>query len=270
MAVYNYETGEILCMVSAPSYDPLNVPEDIETSDRYKGAYLNRFLSSTFTPGSVFKTVTLAAAIEEIPDLFDRTWDCRRVQIGDETIICSGTHGQQDIRSAFANSCNVAFAQIAQELGGATLKKYTEQAGLTDSYSISGLPTAAGTFSFDGITDGELGWAGVGQHQDLVNPASLLVYMGAIANGGKAAEPYLILKTTGTLGLPSLPHITGHTGRLGLCRHGGDFGGHDGLQCRGHLRCQPFSQYGHLRQVRHRRGRCGSAASRLVCRVPAQ
>ena len=38
--------------------------------------------------------------------------------------------------------------------------------------------------------------------------------MGAIANGGKAAEPYLILKTTGTLGLPSLPHITGHTGRL--------------------------------------------------------
>ena len=69
VAVYNYETGEILCMVSAPSYDPLNVPEDITTNDRYKGAYLNRFLSSTFTPGSVYKTVTLAAALEEIPDL---------------------------------------------------------------------------------------------------------------------------------------------------------------------------------------------------------
>ena len=65
VAVYNYETGEILCMVSAPSYDPLNVPEDITTNDRYKGAYLNRFLSSTFTPGSVYKTVTLAAALEE-------------------------------------------------------------------------------------------------------------------------------------------------------------------------------------------------------------
>mgnify|MGYP000644659994 CR=1 FL=1 len=37
----------------APSYDPLNVPEDIESNDRYKGAYLNRFLSSTFTPGSI-------------------------------------------------------------------------------------------------------------------------------------------------------------------------------------------------------------------------
>ena len=215
VAVYNYETGEILCMVSAPSYDPLNVPEDITTNDRYEGAYLNRFLSSTFTPGSVYKTVTLVAALEEIPDLTERTWTCTgSVQIGDETIICSGTHGEQDIAAAFANSCNVAFAQIAQELGADTLEKYTEQAGLTDSYSISGLPTAKGSFDFDGITDGQLGWAGVGQYHDQVNPAALMIYMGAIANGGKAAEPYLILRTESALGLPSLPHFTTRTGRL--------------------------------------------------------
>ena len=215
VGVYNYETGEILCMVSAPSYDPLDVPEDIETSDRYKGAYLNRFLSSAFTPGSVFKSVTLAAALEEIPDLTDRTWTCEgSVQIGDETIVCSGTHGQQDIASAFANSCNVAFAQIAVELGAETLAEYTEKAGLTDSYSIDGLPTAKGSFDFAGITDGQLGWAGVGQHRDQVNPASLMIYMGAVANGGKAAEPYLIGRTTSALGLPSLPHLTTHTRRL--------------------------------------------------------
>ena len=215
VAVYNYDSGEILCMVSAPSYDPLHVPADIETSDRYKGAYLNRFLSSAFTPGSVYKTVTLAAALEEIPDLMDRTWTCEgSVQIGDETIVCSGTHGQQDIASAFANSCNVAFAQIAVELGAEALAEHTERAGLTDSYSIDGLPTAKGSFRFDGITDGQLGWAGVGQYQDLVNPASLMLYMGAIANGGRAAEPNLIEKTVGALGLPSLPHFTTHTGRL--------------------------------------------------------
>ena len=127
------------------------------------------------------------------------------VQMGDETIICSGTHGEQDIASAFANSCNVAFAQIAQELGPGTLEKYTEQAGLTGSYSISGLPTAKGSFDFDNITDGQLGWAGVGQYHDQVNPAALMIYMGAIANGGKAAEPYLILRTESALGLPSLP-----------------------------------------------------------------
>lgn len=215
VAVYNYRTGEILCMVSSPSYDPLHVPEDIETNDRYKGAYLNRFLSSSFTPGSVFKTVTLAAALEQLPELQSRTWDCQgSVQIGEETIVCSGTHGRQDIAAAFANSCNVAFAQIAEELGADTLKRYTEKAGLTGSYSVNGLPTAKGSFAFDAITPGRLGWAGVGQDQDQVNPCALMVYMGAIANGGKAARPYLIQKTVSPLGISSLPHLTCKTSQL--------------------------------------------------------
>ena len=215
VAVYNYKTGEILCLASAPSYDPLNVPEDIETNDKYKGAYLNRFLSSTFTPGSVFKTVTLAAALEQIPDLNQRTWNCEgSVQIGGDTITCSGTHGTQDITAAMANSCNVVFAQLAAELGADVMETYTEKAGLMDSYSINGLPTAKGTFSFQEATDSQLGWAGVGQYQDQVNPCALMVYMGAIANGGKAAVPYLIEKTVSPLGLPSLPHFTRKTGTL--------------------------------------------------------
>lgn len=215
VAVYNYKTGEILCMVSSPSYDPLSVPGDIETNERYEGAYLNRFLSSTFTPGSVFKTVTLTAALEEITDLDSRVWDCQgTVQIGEETIVCSGTHGEQTIGDAFANSCNVAFAQIAEELGADTLRKYTEKAGLTDSYSVDGLPTAKGTFAWENITVGELGWAGVGQHKDQVNPCALMVYMGAIANGGKAAVPQIIHKTVSALGLPSLPSLTQKTGTL--------------------------------------------------------
>lgn len=215
VAVYNYKTGEILCMVSAPSYDPLHVPGDIETNDRYEGAYLNRFLSSAFTPGSVYKTVTLTAALEEMPDLEEKTWVCQgSVQIGEETIVCSGTHGEQHIGDAFANSCNVAFAQIAEELGADTLKKYTEKAGLTDSYSIDGLPTAKGSFDWEDITDGQLGWAGVGQYKDQVNPCALMVYMGAIANGGRAAEPYLIGKTVSALELSSLPRLTRKTGTL--------------------------------------------------------
>lgn len=215
VAVYNYKTGELLCMVSSPSYDPLHVPADIGTNDRYKGAYLNRFLTSTFTPGSVFKTVTVAAAIEQIPDLMNRTWTCKgSVQIDGNTITCSGTHGQEDIYDALANSCNVAFAEISDELGTGTLKKYTEKAGLTDSYSIDGLPTAKGTFDFDGITNSELAWAGVGQYHDLVNPCSLMIYMGAIANGGTAAVPYLIEKSVDSLGLRTSWHIPKKTGTL--------------------------------------------------------
>lgn len=215
VAVYNYKTGEVLCMVSAPSYDPLHVPTDLESNDRYKGAYLNRFLSSTFTPGSVYKTVTLAAALEEIPNLEERVWSCSgSVQIGDETIICSGTHGEQHIKDAFANSCNVAFAEIAEELGADTLKKYTEKAGLSRSYALNGLPTAKGSFGWKDMTDGALGWAGIGQDKDQVNPCAMMVYMGAIANGGKAAEPYLIQKTVNSLKIPSLPHIPKKTDRL--------------------------------------------------------
>ena len=215
VAVYNYKTGEILCMVSAPSYDPLAVPEDIETSERYEGAYLNRFLSTTVVPGSVFKTVTLTAALEQLPDAETRTWDCQgSVQLGKETIVCSGVHGIQSLSDAFANSCNVAFAEMAVELGADTLKDYTEKAGLTDSYSVSGLPTAKSVFNWQDITDSQLGWAGVGQYHDRVNPCALLMYMGAIANGGKAAEPYLVEKTVSPLGISSMPHVTRKTGTL--------------------------------------------------------
>ena len=85
----------------------------------------------------------------------------------------------------------MAFAQIAEELGADTLKKYTEKAGLTSAYSVDGLPTAKGSFDWEGITDGQLGWAGIGQYRDLVNPCALLLWMGAIARrrqGGGAVS----------------------------------------------------------------------------------
>ncbi len=216
VAVYNYKTGDVLCMVSSPSYDPLQVPEDIETSERYSGAYLNRFLSSTFPPGSVFKTVTLAAALEKFPNLYGQTWDCRgSVDIGGETIVCSGVHGEQDIRAAFANSCNVAFARIAQELGGTVLEEAARKSGLLGgSYDLDGIPTARGAFDFSGITDGRLGWAGVGQDKDMVNPCALMVYMGAVANRGKAAVPRLIGRVENSLGLYNPLRFTKKTGEL--------------------------------------------------------
>ena len=215
VAVYNYETGEILCLVSAPSYDPINVPSDLEENEKYEGAYLNRFFSSSFTPGSVFKTVTLAAALEEIPDLEDRTWVCEGfVQIGAGVVTCAAAHGEQDIREAFANSCNAVFGQLAVELGSDTLKEYVEKAGLTGSYSVNGISTARGSFALDGeISDTDLAWAGIGQHQDSVNPCALMIYMGAIANGGRAAVPCLIQQVESP-GLPALPQFTRRTGGL--------------------------------------------------------
>lgn len=77
--LYNYKTGELLCMVSSPTFDPGNVPADLntDTSGKYEGVYLNRALSASYTPGSIFKIVTSAAAIENIPDLDTRTFNCQ-------------------------------------------------------------------------------------------------------------------------------------------------------------------------------------------------
>jgi len=212
VGVYNYKTGEILCMVSTPTFDPANPPVMEEGDSRYEGVYLNRFLSGTYTPGSVFKTVTLTAAIETIPDLFSRSFTCTgSTTVGVEEITCPFAHGEMDIGSALANSCNGVFAQLATELGPDILRKYVKQAGLLDSCSVDGITTAKGSFDLTRATAGQIGWSGVGQYNDLVNPCALMMWMGAIANQGKAAVPYLILKTEG--GLPSLPHLTRQTSK---------------------------------------------------------
>ena len=67
VAVYNYRTGDVLCMVSSPTFDPADPPEIRDGDSRYDGVYLNRVLSSTFAPGSIFKLVTTAAALEQLP-----------------------------------------------------------------------------------------------------------------------------------------------------------------------------------------------------------
>lgn len=213
VGVYNYETGEILCMVSSPTYDPLDPPVIEDGDERYDGVYLNRFLSGTFVPGSIFKTITLTAAIENLPGLFDRTFTCTgSTQVGGEAITCPHAHGEMDIYGAFANSCNGVFGQLAVELGGETLSAYVEKAGLTSRYNVNGLKSAAGSFNVTGATENGLGWAGVGQGNDLVNPCAMMVWMGAVASGGKAAVPRIILKTETSSGLPAslqLPHRTG-------------------------------------------------------------
>lgn len=204
VGVYNYQTGEILCMVSTPTFDPENPPENVENDSRYEGVYLNRFLSATYTPGSVFKLVTTAAAIEKIPDLESRTFTCDgSIEIGGQTVTCPSAHGEMDIYDALSNSCNGVYATLAAELGGKTLWQYTKKAGLLDSLSVSGISTAAGSFTAAADGSADLGWSGVGQYNDLVNPCAMMTYAGTIANGGTQVVPRLIRKEATASGLPS-------------------------------------------------------------------
>lgn len=187
--VANYQTGEILCMVSAPSYDP-NTSIDPESLD---GVYLNRCISSTFPPGSIFKLVTAAAAIENISDLSSRSWTCTgQLQVGEDVVTCTGVHGEQGFETALANSCNCAFAQISQELGAETLAKYAADFGLTKAQTLNGITTAAGSFEQAPAGSVNLSWSGIGQYNDLICPYSFLRYVCAIAHGGSVQELTLL------------------------------------------------------------------------------
>ena len=108
LAVYNYQTGQILCAVTTPSFDPDDVPDiDGDTTGRYDGVYVNRFTQSTYTPGSIFKIVTAAAAMEHIPDIREQTFTCYgSVSYGADEVTCEKAHGTLTFGDAFARSCN--------------------------------------------------------------------------------------------------------------------------------------------------------------------
>ncbi len=198
VGVYNYETGEIICMVSSPTYDPENKPDnDTMNSDAYKAAYINKFLSSSYTPGSTFKIVTSACAIENIPDIYTRTFECDgEYEVGETEVICNGKHGKQSFEKALNNSCNSAFAEIAIELGKTKLQKTAEQMGLTSSFEVDRVPLSKGTADLTKAVDIDMGWAGIGQYTITANPCMLMTLMGAIANGGDAVKPYYVQSIT--------------------------------------------------------------------------
>lgn len=194
VAVYNYETGEILCAVSTPNYDPDDVPDiDEDDSGAYEGVYLNRFTQVTYVPGSIFKVVTAAAALERLNDARDITFECNGTyEMGADEIVCMRTHGSVDLEDALAVSCNCYFAQLSELLGPDSLQEYVDEFRITQPLDFDGITTAQGKFQIENAAPVETAWSAIGQHLDLVNPARFMTFMGVIAGGGKAAEPYVI------------------------------------------------------------------------------
>ncbi len=190
IGVYNYKTGEMLCMISAPSFDP-NSPissEDAE-SEQYAGIYLNKLINGEYTPGSIMKIVTSYAAIENIDDIFEQTFHCEgSMVIDNEEIVCEGYHGDISFEEALSVSCNCAFAQIAAQLDGKTLSEYFEKSGLAESFEVSRNKTAAGSLEVENVREVDKAWSAIGQHKDIINPCAFLRFVGAIANDGVAVD----------------------------------------------------------------------------------
>lgn len=198
VAVYNYKTGEILCAVTTPTYDPDNIP-DIEgdTTGAYEGVYLNRFVQSAYIPGSIFKVVTTAAALDCVDDILDKTFTCTGVyEYGIDRVTCERAHGKLTLKEALARSCNCSFAQIAALVGADNLEKYVEQFGVVKPLEFDGVTTVSGHYDLSKAAQVEVAWSAIGQYTDQINPCRYMSFMGAIAGGGKAALPHIVSHVT--------------------------------------------------------------------------
>lgn len=198
VAVYNYKTGQLLCAVSTPTYDPDAPPQiTAENQNQYDAVYMNRFTKSAYIPGSVFKLVTMAAALEEIPNIREQIFTCTgSYAYPTKPVTCEKVHGKLDLDSALAQSCNCAFAAIVDQLGPERLEYYVKKYGVTAPITFDGITTGGGNFDLTNAGKDQIAWSGIGQHKDQVNPCAFMTFVGAIANDGMAVKPYVVEQVT--------------------------------------------------------------------------
>jgi peptidoglycan glycosyltransferase len=202
VCVINYRTGEILAMVSMPSYDPydLNGHPDASVEDT---AYLNRCLQGLYTPGSVFKIVTLASALGNDTGVTGQAFSCAGEWAYEGGhIVCAGNtaHGILNLKDAFKRSCNVTFGKLAYQLGLERLRATAERFGFNENFKFGDFVIYNSAFPETVNSMNGLVWAGIGQGEVLVTPLHMAMISGAVANGGAMMKPLLIQRIANTQG----------------------------------------------------------------------
>ena len=206
IVVLDPRTGAVLAKASAPSYDHSNIDELMgENSNAAEGSLVDRTTQSLYTPGSTFKVVTLAAALDSGKTTLDQEFESpSSMKIGnaDVTNHRNADHGTVSLKRAFALSSNVAFGQLATDIGADTLTQYARAFGYGQSLgqdfgtAESIIPDASE------MTEWELAWAGAGQpvgQGHTPGPQTTVmqnaVIAAAIANNGIAMNPYIVSQT---------------------------------------------------------------------------
>ena len=204
VCVLNYRTGEILAMVSKPDYDPYDIMSrsDAQVEDT---AFLNRCLQGRYTPGSVFKIVTLASALTNDPAVTGQSFNCAGIwDYESGRIVCAGNtaHGMVDLKAAFKKSCNVTFGKLAYQLGLERLRATAEQFGFNENFKFGDFIVYNSSFPRTSTMSG-LVWAGIGQSQVLVTPLHMAMIAATVANRGVMMKPMLVERITSSLGVNS-------------------------------------------------------------------
>lgn len=205
-------TGKILAMATKGDFDPNNytalpdsVKEEIQklsedeqgeaTTQAQYDMWRNKAISDPYEPGSVFKIITLAAALDSNTTTIGDTFVCTgHATVADRKISCWKTygHGEQTLQEAVQNSCNPAFIQIGLNMGVTNFQNYFEAFGLTEKTNID-LPGEATSIYHKNMTEMNLASSAFGQTFK-VTPIQLITAVCAAVNGGNLYEPYVVEK----------------------------------------------------------------------------
>jgi peptidoglycan glycosyltransferase len=194
--VLNPQTGEILALVSTPSFDPneqsLESQWDKTSTDPGR-LLLDRATQGLYPPGSTMKIVTASIGLVKDPGLPNETYDCTgEITIQGRVLHCWGVHGVVDLNSALAVSCDTYFAHLGLNIGSEDFTKGLESFGWGDPLSLD-LPVSQVPLYQKSLQDPNgLAESAIGQGRILATPLYMALVDGAIANGGVMMQPYLV------------------------------------------------------------------------------
>ena len=200
VVVMEPDSGKILAMVSKPDFDPNTVSADWESliEDNGRSARLNRAVQGLYPPGSIFKILTALAYLRENGGQYeDMTYECTGyLTRSDVTIHCYNgyVHGTETLKTAFANSCNTAFASIGLELDNNRFRNLAESFLFNHKLPVD-IPHSQSEFTLKrDSSDGEEMTTAIGQGDTLVTPLHMAMITSAVANAGTMMRPYYVQK----------------------------------------------------------------------------
>ncbi|MFI7503609.1 peptidoglycan D,D-transpeptidase FtsI family protein [Streptomyces sp. NPDC049687] len=201
-------TGRVLALVSSPSYDPSLLSGNDAGAEqawaRLNGdpekPMLNRAVRQTYPPGSTFKVVTAAAALDAgvIKDLDEPTDSPAPYRLpGTTTSLTNEGDGcaNAPLREAFEWSCNTVFAKLGVDVGLARMSRTAQAFGFNDTGVR--IPFSVATSTFDTSLDrAQLALSSIGQYNTRATPLQMAMVAAAVANGGVVRQPYVVERTT--------------------------------------------------------------------------
>lgn len=192
--VMNPKTGEVLALVSNPSYDPNSVDEDwdflIQNTD---GPLVNRATSGAYRPGSTFKIVTATGVLNYDIDTSYNDTGVETIQGYDIKNFADQAFGMVNLRSAFVNSINTYFASKTNDLGRDKYKELAEKFMINKDYEFD-MDKNNAIIPFDDLNQVDLAMTGFGYGKTQISPLHMAMITSAIANEGKMMQPRLVTK----------------------------------------------------------------------------